>query len=161
MQGDGEMPPGHCRDPEKLKEYLRLFDRLQQIRPYDGPDEIEKLVELVENGTLKEQGDTFVVRRSEEPMRSAIVEQGIIHHYMANSEDWEPSSNTTARIPLSELEDEYFSVPAHWDDFRAEMNKATSGVPKLCLPLAGMSPVPWMQQFANFIPGFRSNTPLS
>jgi hypothetical protein len=49
-----------------VNEYLRLFERFQQLRPDDSPDEIAKLVELVQNGILKEQGDSFVVRSTEE-----------------------------------------------------------------------------------------------
>jgi hypothetical protein len=54
-------------DGTRLQEYDRLFERFQQIRPADSPYEIEKLVELAEIGTLKEQGNTFVVCVSEEP----------------------------------------------------------------------------------------------
>jgi len=57
---------GQDQDPEKLREYTRLFERFQQLRPDDAPEEIEKLIELVENGTLKETRDTFIVRSSDD-----------------------------------------------------------------------------------------------
>lgn len=62
----GMLLAGQDPDAEKLKEYMRLFEKFQQIRPDDSPEEIEKLIELVENGILKEEGDSFVVRSSED-----------------------------------------------------------------------------------------------
>ena len=53
-------------DPEKLREYKRLCGKFRQIRPDDTLEEIEKLIGLVENRVLKEEGDYFVVRASEE-----------------------------------------------------------------------------------------------
>lgn len=60
------MRSGQDRDAEKVKECTRLFERFQRIRPDDPPEEIEKLIELVENGILKEEGNSFVVRGSED-----------------------------------------------------------------------------------------------
>ena len=45
---------------------MRLFERFQQIRPDGTPEEIKKLIELVDNGILREEGDSFVVRGSED-----------------------------------------------------------------------------------------------
>jgi len=44
-----------------MNEYVRLFERFQRLRPEDGPDEIDKLIALVENGTLKERDGNFIV----------------------------------------------------------------------------------------------------
>jgi hypothetical protein len=60
------MLSGQDRSPDEIKEYVRLFERFQRLRPDDGPDEIAKLIDLVENGTLKEECGSFVVRTSEE-----------------------------------------------------------------------------------------------
>jgi len=60
------------RTSKEAKEYVRLFERFQQLRPDDADDEIAKLVELVENGTLKEDGDTFVVRSTEDDFEMDI-----------------------------------------------------------------------------------------
>jgi hypothetical protein len=54
------------RSPRALREYSRLFQRIQTLRKEDSLEEIAKLIELVENGTLKEEGNTFVIRGSEE-----------------------------------------------------------------------------------------------
>lgn len=62
----GPMSSGQDSNPEKFKEYVRLFEKFQQIRPDDSHGEIEKLIELVENGILKEEGNSFVVRGSED-----------------------------------------------------------------------------------------------
>jgi hypothetical protein len=56
----------HDRGPDEVKEYVRLFERFQRLRPEDSAEEIEKLITLVENGTLKEEGGNFVVRTSDE-----------------------------------------------------------------------------------------------
>jgi len=53
--------PGHGRSHGQWKEYLRLFCKFQQLRPYDSPDKIAGLVVLVEKGVLKEDGNRFVV----------------------------------------------------------------------------------------------------
>lgn len=49
------------RTPQRMNEYVRLFERFQRLRPEDGPDEIDRLIELVENGTLKERDGNFIV----------------------------------------------------------------------------------------------------
>jgi len=46
---------------QRMNEYVRLFERFQRLRPNDGADDIDNLVTLVENGTLKEQDGTFIV----------------------------------------------------------------------------------------------------
>jgi len=56
----------HDRGPDEVKEYVRLFERFQRLRPDDSAEEIEKLITLVENGILKEEGGTFVVKNSED-----------------------------------------------------------------------------------------------
>ena len=56
----------HDRGPDEVKEYVRLFERFQRLRPDDSPEEIEKLITLVENGTLKEEAGNFVVKTSED-----------------------------------------------------------------------------------------------
>ena len=40
---------------------MRLYHKFENLRPEDTPAHIGKLVELVEDGTLKEEGDKFVV----------------------------------------------------------------------------------------------------
>ena len=42
---------------------MKSFNKLGRMTL---PEEIEKLIELVENGILKEEGDSFVVRGSED-----------------------------------------------------------------------------------------------
>jgi hypothetical protein len=58
----GSISGGADRNPEAMGEYVRLFQRFQQLRPKDGPEEIATLIELVEKGILKEEGEVFVVR---------------------------------------------------------------------------------------------------
>lgn len=60
------IPSAQARSPDEIKEYVRLFEQFQRLRPDDGPDETAKLIELVEKGTLKEECGSFVVRTSEE-----------------------------------------------------------------------------------------------
>jgi hypothetical protein len=45
-----------------MGEYVRLYEKFKQLLPHDGPEEITTLIGLVENGTLKEEGDCFVIR---------------------------------------------------------------------------------------------------
>jgi hypothetical protein len=58
----GSMSSEQDRRPEEMEEYVRLFHRFQQLRPDDEPEDIAVLIGLVEKGTLREEGKTFVVR---------------------------------------------------------------------------------------------------
>lgn len=60
----GFLSPGCNRSPDQSKEYLRLFHKFQRLRAYDDPDDIARLVVLVENGVLKEEGNRFFVCES-------------------------------------------------------------------------------------------------
>ena len=67
MPGPKAQSDAQCdRGPDEVREYVRLFERFQRLRPEDSAEEIEKLITLVENGTLKEEGGNFVVRTSDE-----------------------------------------------------------------------------------------------
>src|ERR1700724_213187 len=92
----------HDRGPDEVKEYVRLFERFQRLRPDDSPEEIEKLITLVENGTLKEEGGNFVVKTSEDDAEMDYY--GItIFVYADLDYEWEPSSHNTARIQIDEF----------------------------------------------------------
>ena len=120
---------------------MRLFERFQRLRPDDGPDEIDRLIALVENGTLKEQGGKFVVVT---PRQEEVEELS-----------WEPSSHNTARIPISEFIDGYFSVPQQ----RGALGGVGEGfiieedIPR-GFSLSG-PPVSWMAQVPNVDASFR------
>jgi hypothetical protein len=47
-------------------EYTRLFQRIQKLRPGLPPDQTEKLVEFVESGVLKDEGEQFVFSSTEQ-----------------------------------------------------------------------------------------------
>lgn len=121
-------------------EYTRLFKRFQQLRPDDAPEDIDKLVELVENGTLKETEDTFVVCGSQ---YSESDELGNAFSYVeADISDWEPSSHSTGTIAKSEFEDGYFSVPGIPDNSIHNSLKLEFGMPRQHIPLGGQLQFP-------------------
>lgn len=94
-----------------MNEYVRLFERFQRLRPEDGPDEIDRLIALVENGTLKERDGNFIVT----PPRDGDANEELSEFLFGGGEltwiGWEPSSHNTARIPAAKFVDGYFSVP--------------------------------------------------
>jgi hypothetical protein len=149
----GPATMGQDRDPEKLREYTRLFEKFQQLRPDDAPEEIEKLIELVENGTLKETRDTFIVRGSDDSESDELGEK--LSASQTNLLDWEPSSHNSASISNSEFEDGYFSVPGFLESSGIETFRFDFSVPKQCIPLSGTAPVPWLQQTMNVTGSFR------
>jgi hypothetical protein len=144
---------GQDRDPEKLREYRRLFEKFQQLRPDDAPEEIEKLIELVENGTLKETRYTFIVSGSEDSESDELGEKLSISK--TNLLDWEPSSHNSASISNSEFEDGYFGVPEFPESSGIEVFKFDFSVPNQCIPLSSTAPVPWLQQTINVTGSFR------
>ena len=141
----------HDRGPDEVKEYVRLFERFQRLRPDDSPEEIEKLITLVENGTLKEEGGNFVVKTSEDDVEMDYY--GItIFVYADLDYEWEPSSHNTARIQIDEFGDGYFSAPAmpqHKASYenapRLEINAARN-----CADLLSRAPPPWLQDAVTF-----------
>ena len=128
-----------------MDEYVRLFERFQRLRPDDAPDDIDRLIALVENGTLKERGGNFVVT----PREGEFEEL-----------DWEPGSHNTARIPISEFTDGYFSVPQQ----RGALGAVVEGfmieedIPR-GLSLSG-PPVSWIGQVHNVDGTFRFKSPV-
>jgi hypothetical protein len=146
---------GQDRSPDEIKEYVRLFERFQRLRPDDGPDEIAKLIDLVENGTLKEECGNFVVRTSEEDYE--MDQSGNRPRYaVAYASEWEPSSHNTARIQLSEFEDGYFSALTGGEaGNKGGTIRFDSSIPKDCAPLSGRAPFPWLQDTVNIQVGFR------
>jgi hypothetical protein len=68
------------RGPDEVREYVRLFERFQRLRPEDSAEEIEKLITLVENGTLKEEGGNFVVRTSDEDVEMDSLGTSFLGH---------------------------------------------------------------------------------
>jgi hypothetical protein len=56
--------PGQERTQSEVKDYFRLYERFQRLRPEDPPDETAKLVALVEDGILKEKDGVFVLNAS-------------------------------------------------------------------------------------------------
>ena len=133
---------------------MRLCGRFQQLRPGDGPDEIEKLVELVENGTLKEENGTFVVRGPEDAEMDDLSQR--TDRPSMDMLDWEPNSHNTARIPISEFEDGYFSVVGLADMTSTEsLLKVESGIPRHFNSLIGASPIAWYQEVLDGHTGFR------
>ena len=146
---------GQDRSPDEIKEYVRLFERFQRLRPDDGPDEIIKLIDLVENGTLKEECGIFVVRTSEEEYEMDQSGNGspFMVIYVV---EWEPSSHNTARIQLSEFEDGYFSALTGGEtEHRGGTIRFESNIPKDCAPLTGRAPFPWLQDTVTMQAGFR------
>jgi hypothetical protein len=136
------------RDEGQVKEYVRLFQRFRELRPYDPPEEIEKLVELVENGTLKEHGDTFIVLASVDCEIDYI--SNIPPQVPVVMVDWEASSHTTTRIKNSEFEEEHCGVLGLFE------NEVTDfGIPRQYIPLSGSAPVTWPYHAMNMNGSFR------
>lgn len=147
------------RGPAELRKYIRLYERFQRLRPRDGPDEIDKLVELVENGTLKEENGVFVVQGSEDSEMSDTSE--IDNHTIADIVDWESNSYNTDRFPVSEFGEGYLSVVAIAETMTTEKAmKSRSEIPRQFNPLVGTAPIPWHQQPLSGNPGFRWTSPL-
>lgn len=139
------------RNSEQLKEHTRLFGRFQQIRPDDSPEEIVKLIELVENGTLKEQGGTFVVHGSD---GSEIDEFG--ERLSSSSDDIKDGdlAYNTAGILISEFKEEYFSVPRLSLGIVSGTRNAFD-IPRNYSPLVEAAPAPWMQLAVNSLANFK------
>jgi hypothetical protein len=55
------MSRGQDRSASQYKDYMRIYHKFKKLRPEDAPANISKLVELVENGTLREEGDKLAV----------------------------------------------------------------------------------------------------
>ena len=147
------------RGPTELREYMRLYERFQRLRPHDGPDEIDKLVELVENGTLKEEYGVFVVQGSEDSEMSDTSE--VDNHTMAHILDWESNSYNTDRFPVSEFGEGYLSVVAISETPTTEkVMKSKSEIPRQFNPLVSTAPIPWHQQALSGNPGFRWTSSL-
>jgi hypothetical protein len=65
-QEDNTHSPNAAEPVAKRDEqYARLFERFQKLRPDLAPDQTEKLVEFVETGVLKEEGEQFVFSSTE------------------------------------------------------------------------------------------------
>lgn len=143
-----------------MNEYVRLFERFQRLRPEDGPDEIDRLIALVENGTLKEQDGNFIVT----PPRDGEVDEEFGGFRFDGGEltwiVWEPSSHNTARIPVTEFVDGYFSVPQKGSFGQMGQGFVISepDIPR-AFSLSGLH-VPWMGPVQNMEGTFRFKVSL-
>jgi hypothetical protein len=147
----------HDRGPDEVKEYVRLFERFQRLRPDDSPEEIEKLITLVENGTLKEEAGNFVVKTSEDDLEMQSFGTHLWYVCADLGCDWEPSSHNTARIQIDEFEDGYFSVPGMTqhkgpgDDVpRVKINASRN-----CAHPLSKSPLPWLHDTRSIHLGYK------
>ena len=113
------------------------------MRPADSTDEIEKLVELVENGILKEEGNTFVVCGSEE---TEIQPDRLAVRLKAHLTDWEPGPGSSPAIGLSEVEEGPLTGPSFANGCENQgFRLAPADVPRFYLPLAEGSSIAWLQ----------------